>query len=261
MEYLMKRIVIVQQVAEKSQGPLTPTATTIFEGIKRQAEKYVVAWNGGNKYQCSRQHVDQFVVDMNDKTCSCRKWELTGFPCAHGVAAIWNMSLNSMNVGVPEDYVDPAYRLCTWKEVYSNKINPISGRTLWRKSPCPTTLLPPLFHKQTGRPKKKRRRSQAELESQPAASFVTAGKLSRVGTSKICSKCKQSGHNAKGCGKRTARGQSQSQPANTGGGNQGPSQPTSQAPNTGGGSQGPSQSGNVQGSQPRRSKRKASAAV
>lgn len=202
MEYLMKRIVIVQKVAEKSQGPLTPSATTIFERIKKAAGKYDVTWNGGNKYQCTRQYADQYVVDMNDKSCTCRKWELTGFPCPHGVAAIWNMSLNGMDVGVPEDYVHPAYRLCTWLEVYSHKINPISGRSQWRKSPHQTTLLPPLYHKQPGRPSKKRRRSQVELESQPASSFVKDGKLSRSGTSKTCSKCKQVGHNARGCGKR-----------------------------------------------------------
>lgn len=212
MEYCMRRIVIVQQDIEKTLGPLTPTATGLFEGIKNHARKYVVTWNGGNKYQCSRQHVDQYVVDMGEKSCSCRRWDLTGMPCAHAVAAIWDMSLNNIvNVGVPEDYVHPAYRLCTWKEVYSHKINPINGRNMWRKSTSPTTLLPPIYHKQAGRPAKKRKKSALELERQPAPSFVSAGKLSRKGTAKVCGKCKQSGHNARSCGKRYAGFQGQSQ--------------------------------------------------
>lgn len=253
MEYLMRRIVIVQQVAEKTQGRLTPTATKIFERIKSHAGNYVVTWNGGNKYQCSRQHMDQYVVDMNEKSCTCRKWELTGFPCAHAVAAIWNMSINGMAVGVPEDFVDPAYRLSIWKDVYSHKINPISGRRLWRKSLCATTLLPPLVHKQSGRPKKKRRKSEAELESQPASSFVVAGKISRAGTSKMCSKCKQVGHNARGCGKRSA---SQGGPTGTQTGSVGGSQARESQTGSVGGSQARgTQTGSVGVSQPRRSTR------
>ncbi|KAF7113497.1 hypothetical protein RHSIM_RhsimUnG0116600 [Rhododendron simsii] len=33
-------------------------------------------------------HGNQFCIDMNAKTCSCRRWELTGIPCAHALAVI-----------------------------------------------------------------------------------------------------------------------------------------------------------------------------
>ncbi|GJS76849.1 hypothetical protein Tco_0726730 [Tanacetum coccineum] len=46
-EYLMKRIVIVQQVINKSTGPLTPKVTKIFEFIKKQVAQYIITWNGG----------------------------------------------------------------------------------------------------------------------------------------------------------------------------------------------------------------------
>lgn len=101
----MKRIVIVQKVAKKCNGPLTPTATTIFESIKKEASKLTVLWNGGNKYQCNGLLNDPCVVDMAEKECACRKWTLTGFPCKHVVAAIWDMSINGIQVGIPEDWV------------------------------------------------------------------------------------------------------------------------------------------------------------
>ncbi|GKC79265.1 hypothetical protein Tco_1130039 [Tanacetum coccineum] len=50
-EYLMKRIVIVQKVIEKSQGPLTPTVTKIFNAIKEKASQCVVVWNGADLFQ------------------------------------------------------------------------------------------------------------------------------------------------------------------------------------------------------------------
>ncbi|GKC09004.1 mutator type transposase [Tanacetum coccineum] len=42
------------------------------------------------------------------------KWELTGIPCKHVVAAIYNKSENSMGVAIPEQWVHAAYRLETW---------------------------------------------------------------------------------------------------------------------------------------------------
>lgn len=41
-EYLMKRIVNVQKVISKSQGPLTPAATKLFDAIKNEASYYTV---------------------------------------------------------------------------------------------------------------------------------------------------------------------------------------------------------------------------
>ena len=42
MEYLMKRIVNVQKVIEKSNGPLTPAATALFKKIEIKAKAYRV---------------------------------------------------------------------------------------------------------------------------------------------------------------------------------------------------------------------------
>ncbi|GJW15163.1 chloroplast stem-loop binding protein of 41 kDa b, chloroplastic [Tanacetum coccineum] len=93
-EYCMKRIVNVQGVIDKCTGPLTPTTTRIMESIKKEAHLMKVQWNGANKYQVSGLLGDQCVVDVVSMTCSCRKWELTGIPCKHVVAACWNMALN-----------------------------------------------------------------------------------------------------------------------------------------------------------------------
>ncbi|GKC73230.1 hypothetical protein Tco_1119113, partial [Tanacetum coccineum] len=40
---------------------------------------------------------------LNEKNYHCstsaEKWELTGLPCKHGVAAIWNATKNGLNAG------------------------------------------------------------------------------------------------------------------------------------------------------------------
>nr|KAJ0219968.1 hypothetical protein LSAT_V11C200063970 [Lactuca sativa] len=75
-EYLMKRICIVQNVIDKSQGPLTPTTTKLLDGVKKDASQYTCIFSGAKKTQ--------------DKNCSFRHWEITRIPCSHLVSAIWD---------------------------------------------------------------------------------------------------------------------------------------------------------------------------
>ena len=126
-EYLMKRIVIVQKVIEKCEGPLTPAATKLFNFTKEASANYKVDWNGGDLYQVKGPWGEQCVVNLNARKCSCRKWEVSGIPCRHVVACIHDMADNDMDVGLPESWVHKSYTLETWKEVYSFKVNPVQG--------------------------------------------------------------------------------------------------------------------------------------
>nr|GEZ38844.1 putative transposase, mutator type, MULE transposase domain protein [Tanacetum cinerariifolium] len=49
-EYLMKRIVNVKQVIERSDGPLTPTATRLFNVINAEASQCIANFNRGSLY-------------------------------------------------------------------------------------------------------------------------------------------------------------------------------------------------------------------
>lgn len=205
-EYCMKRIVNVGKVIVKTNGPLTPTATRLLNLNKDQANQYTVIWNGGVRYQVSGPWGDQCVVDVVARNCTCRKWEITGIPCKHAVATNWNMCINGMDVEAIETWVHPCYWLDTWKQVYSFKIEPINGNSMWRKCSVPTTLTPPVHHKQIGRPRKKRKRSANE-----DTRIVKNGKLSRCFRSVTCSKCGKKGHNKNGCveqGQTSGHGQS-----------------------------------------------------
>ncbi|GKC20538.1 hypothetical protein Tco_1022688 [Tanacetum coccineum] len=50
-EYLMKRVVIVKQVIEKSDGLLTPTATKLFNVAKVEASEFISQYNRGHLYE------------------------------------------------------------------------------------------------------------------------------------------------------------------------------------------------------------------
>ncbi|XP_022032807.1 uncharacterized protein LOC110933916 [Helianthus annuus] len=119
-EYLTRKIVVVHKKIAKCKGPLTPGATELLQTIKNEAAEYTVIWTGGSKYQVSthfNDHQDQRVVSLDERTCSCRRWDLTCIPCRHAVACIWDMGLHGRGDGVPEKWVHPVYWLETWKEV------------------------------------------------------------------------------------------------------------------------------------------------
>ncbi|GJT57272.1 mutator type transposase [Tanacetum coccineum] len=204
-EYLMKRIVNVQKVQDKCDGPLTPSTAKIFKLIVRAAAKLKVEWNGSDLYQVTCPWGDQFVVNMSERICSCRKWELSGIPCTHAVASIWDQTNNGIDTGIPESYCLPVHWLTTWKEMYKFKINPVNGPQGWKKSDVPTTIIPPKPHPQIGRPPKKRKKSAAEL----ADEMMKSKKLTKTGKSVTCKSCKQVGHNSRGCKSKKGGGSQQ----------------------------------------------------
>nr|GEZ77193.1 hypothetical protein [Tanacetum cinerariifolium] len=65
------------------------------------SDRQNIEWNGGDLYQATTPWGDQYVVNMRTKECSCRKWELTGIPCKHALAAIWDMAGNGEETAIP----------------------------------------------------------------------------------------------------------------------------------------------------------------
>lgn len=63
----------------------------------------------------------QFVVDLELKSCSGRRWELCGISCAHVVAAM------GLTAKEPKDYVDPCYNKEAFLRSHESVINPING--------------------------------------------------------------------------------------------------------------------------------------
>ncbi|XP_022024998.1 uncharacterized protein LOC110925352 [Helianthus annuus] len=175
-EYCMRKIINVLRLIESSDGLLTPYATELFEEIKKEATRYTIIWNGEGHYQVTG-GVNQYVVNVEQRTCSCRRWELNGIPCRHAVTAIWNKASHGQ-VGLPESFVHPVYRMDRWKQVYTFKVYPINGKSMCPRSLLPATITPPYYHKSVGRPKKARRKAASELED------ITDGRrLRKVGTS------------------------------------------------------------------------------
>ncbi|XP_012849451.1 PREDICTED: uncharacterized protein LOC105969249 [Erythranthe guttata] len=130
---------------------------------------------------------DQHTVDIRAKSCSCRRWDLTGIPCKHAISAIWCRHED------PEQYVHHCYSVDSYKRAYENSISPINGPEFWPQCTLQPPL-PPMYTEKAGRPQKLRRREPDEPPS------VGGTKLKRVPRINKCRKCGQAGHNARKCG-------------------------------------------------------------
>ncbi|CAL2264561.1 unnamed protein product [Prunus armeniaca] len=80
---------------------------------------------------------------------------------------------------------------------YSPMVHPMTSEDLWPKCHRPP-LMPLFYHKQPGRPRKKRMRSACE---QPSKSNPTATKLQRYNLETKCSLCRREDHNRSSCPK------------------------------------------------------------
>lgn len=56
-----------------------------------------------NHYEVWCLYGEKYAVNIADRTCSCRKWDLTGIPCYHAILALW------VAMKDPMDYVDECY--------------------------------------------------------------------------------------------------------------------------------------------------------
>ena len=124
------------------------------------------------------------AVNMNDKTCSCRKWQLTGLPCNHAVSAIYKASQH------PEDFVSDFFKKTFYLKSYNPVFQPTPGQHAWTKTNT-VDIMPPAFKDHLkGRRAEKRRKGKFEV---PAPK-----ETSRMATI-TCSNCKLQGHKYTSC--------------------------------------------------------------
>jgi len=126
-----------------------------------------------------------YVVDINTKTCDCRRWQLSGIPCNHAIACFREDNIN------PESMVHNCYTIAAYYEAYGYKISPMRDRAHWQKMDA-TFVHPPTYTKVMGRPKRCRKKTPEEKEKNGAK------KLSKHGVTMHCSICKFADHNKKG---------------------------------------------------------------
>lgn len=156
------------------------------------ARKSKHIWNGAQKFHVTMiEGGHEIIVDLGQKTCDCRKWQLIGMPCYHACSCIFFLKQS------PLDYMHECYKKKTYMEVYFNVLEPINGEKFWEETNT-TPMLPPLVKIAAGRPRKNRSKKNDIVESRKS----DPNRLKRTGTSLRCSYCGESKHNMRSCNMR-----------------------------------------------------------
>ncbi|XP_068323420.1 uncharacterized protein [Pyrus communis] len=197
---LMKRIQMRKDIMVNKVGDLCPKIKKLEE-TKIQSGKCIAQRSGGAKFQVDDGGGKQYVVDLVEKTCSCRKFSLTGIPCNHAITTL------NFKREKPEDYVDAYYSKARYLEVYSHLVMSMNEMSWWEE----TDNLPILPFTYTRQPRRLRRRRNKEAakrdnEGEQTPTNPTNNpqghpqplKLGRKGQDTLkCTICKNKGHNAR----------------------------------------------------------------
>ncbi|XP_019154357.1 PREDICTED: uncharacterized protein LOC109150834 [Ipomoea nil] len=180
-------------LVNKEGKPLNGTLQSVQEFLKnlrRMRRQQGDTWDTSVVNNCLRLEECGKInakLTWGTRTCSCKKWDLTGIPCKHAICAIWLKN----GKGPTYQFVSPLYSIDTYLKAYAGCINPMSGHEEWpmtdREPP-----LPPLYTAKRERPKKQRKRGAEEL-------IKDGTRLSRGQIRLHCTKCKKAGHNARKC--------------------------------------------------------------
>ncbi|XP_058722173.1 uncharacterized protein LOC131593626 [Vicia villosa] len=131
---------------------------------------------------------DIFTVNLKEYNCICRKWQLTGLPCVHAIAALKSRGLHV------EDFIPDIYKKARYISIYEPIIYPVNGTNLWVRTEFPD-VQPPKYKKMPGRPKKRRNHEAGEIDG-------TDRKMRKTCMIMRFTRCRQTGHNKSTC-KRT----------------------------------------------------------
>ncbi|XP_022883461.1 uncharacterized protein LOC111400275 [Olea europaea var. sylvestris] len=128
-----------------------------------------------------------FIVDMEQRTCTCRTFQVDQLPYPHALTVIAMMKMDAY------DYCSYLYTRDAYVNAYKHTVFPIGNINEWTvpNEVVNVVVLPPNHKRSTGRPSEKRKRSSCE------------GKIIVK-----CGRCGGNGHNRRTCTSLVPLGQS-----------------------------------------------------
>ena len=121
------------------------------------------------------------AINLEQKICTCRAWQVTGKPCSHALAFIAKLSRKVQM----DEFVHRYFSVDWFKKTYACTFNPMTSKDSWPHVDLGYKITKPKLKRKPGRPRKSRIKAYDE-----------------VGTSKkrkTCSECHELGHTAKHC--------------------------------------------------------------
>ncbi|XP_050211360.2 uncharacterized protein LOC126661549 [Mercurialis annua] len=163
-------------------------ARSTFTALSKRAEdilnenyinslKLVVS-NSNDNIKTVFQHTTKFIVDLKERTCTCRRFQIDDIPCPHAMAILKEMNQD------PYKFCSDYFTKETILKTYEETVYPVEDQNTWNvpEEVAQKIVTTPHGRTKSGRPRKQRIKSRNETR----------------GHSK-CSRCQKYGHNVKTC--------------------------------------------------------------
>ncbi|XP_050936277.1 uncharacterized protein LOC127144415 [Cucumis melo] len=163
------------KAASTMKSHLTSWAENILHLEHEKSRRLLVDPISTTEYQVTNGN-QQFIVKLNVGCCSCRVWDVEEIPCTHALAVLRMLNLDTYS------YLSEFYYRETLSATYYGCIQLIGSHFDERVVDSVTKILPPVFKRQAGRPRKQRIPYVDEFSS-----------------SARCSNCNRKGYNSRTC--------------------------------------------------------------
>ena len=184
--WLMRKFTKNRENVDKWKNPVHNNIMKILDKQMEISAYCSVERANATIFQVTMNDGKRLTIDLDTHTCTCRRWQLTGLPCGHGLATIFFAKHDVWG------YIHSWYHKAAYKAAYEGTVGPVPSPDNWPNKGI-NPILPPGENNLPGRPKKKRILSANEP---PPAN---ATKLSKKGQLNHCGNCGQVGHSRRTC--------------------------------------------------------------
>ncbi|KAL0388202.1 UNVERIFIED_CONTAM: hypothetical protein Sradi_2702000 [Sesamum radiatum] len=124
--------------------------------VKEESRNCHLLVAGDYEFEVQDENIN-YIVNLRERTCNCRVWDISGIPCRHAALGISHRREDL------DSYCDSRFFKENYIKAYKYSIHPVPDQTFWPHGVDVTpTLLPPIIKRMPGRPKKSRRKEQGE---------------------------------------------------------------------------------------------------
>ena len=147
-QMIIKKMVLRSKIARKMSGKIIPAVSNALNAKTMTIKDHEVLICGAG---IAKVTVNRFrhAVNLEQKTCSCRAWQVTGKPCTHALAFIARLS---RHVHIDE-FVDDYFSVDKFRKAYSGTFNPMTSKDSWPHVDLGYKIKKPKLRRKSGRPR------------------------------------------------------------------------------------------------------------
>ncbi|XP_048540850.1 uncharacterized protein LOC125520087 isoform X2 [Triticum urartu] len=180
-EIITEKFYIRGQVSKQLKGRILPHVIKQLNALSKTIGRNKILWTIEHEAEVTLldlKFIKRHIVNLKDRTCTCRVWQVSGKPCMHALAFI--CSINGAEI---QTYVDDYYSVDKFKAACAGNIPSMTDKSQWIQVDLGVKVHPPLQQTVAGRPRVQRIRGWLE----PGRKIVK------------CKRCGEPGHMQKTC--------------------------------------------------------------